>query len=143
MHSGTDAVLFISASVVGGRSNCLRLCMGLYANGLLPRFLFLQYEYKLFYILSVDLSSSVDETESTIALLLDRMMALEIANQLQQEQIEILQNTVDEQALTIVQLEDTVELLQSTNNSTHQCLDTVERDIQGIVNLIDVCRVLM
>ena len=59
-------------------------------------------------ILSVDLSGSIDETEDTIALLLDRMSALEIANNLQQEHINAMQNTIHAQAQTIVEQSQTI-----------------------------------
>ena len=60
------------------------------------------------------MSSSVEDTEDTAALLLDRVLALEM-------QISSMQTTIDEQAATIV-------LLQNTDNSTLQRLDTVEND---------------
>ena len=65
----------------------------------------------------LDMSSSVEDTEDTVALLLDRVLALEM-------QISSMQTTIDGQAATIV-------LLQNTDNSTLQRLDTVENNDQG------------
>ena len=80
-------------------------------------------------IFSTDLTIIVNDTGDTMALLLDRVSTLEVTINFQQEQIDTMQNTIDDQAATIV-------LLQSTDNITNERLDTVEADVEGKVKII-------
>ena len=64
------------------------------------------------------------------------MSALEIANNLQQKQIDTMQTTIDAQAETIAEQAATIEILQSTDVETIQLLDAVESDVQGILRVL-------
>ena len=71
-----------------------------------------------------------------MTVLLERMSALEVTINLQQEQIDTMQNTIDDQSATIAEQAARIVLLENIDNTTIERLDTMDNDIQGLVNVV-------
>ena len=77
------------------------------------------------------MTSSVDDTEDTIVVLLARMEESEDENNILQETVDVLLETMGVLQGTVDELNDTIIALQITDNATNDRLQEVETDLQG------------